>query len=135
MVEDYAEYLSIEGGPFEKAGEGATSFYEMNIMHMIWADEIHLSKLVDTINNYLLDLIACAYKHDPNLIPSKARYDLNFIRRFRTINDAIRGSALAELDRISRAGFSEILSVIKLGARVFVHNSIAPMNKQCRSRN
>lgn len=113
IVEDYAEYLAIEGGPFDKTGGGALSFYEINVMHMIWADEIHFSKLVDTLNNYLLDLIACAYKRDPNLIPSKARYDLNFIRRFKTINDAIRGSALAELERVSRAGFSEILSEAK----------------------
>src|SRR5688572_14272687 len=45
-VEDFAEYLEIEQGPFEKA-KGGISFYETIVLQMIWADEIHLTKIVD----------------------------------------------------------------------------------------
>jgi hypothetical protein len=108
MVEDYSEYLKIEGSPFETDPPGGLSFYEILIFQMIWADELHLSKIVDALTAYLIDLVACAYRDNPGLVPSKARFDLDFVRKFRTINDAIRGSALAELERISRSGFSEI---------------------------
>jgi hypothetical protein len=111
LVEDYAEYLGAEGQPFE--AEGSLSFYQTLVLQMVWADEIHLSKLVDTLTSYLVDLTACAYRHDPNLIPSKARLDLDFVRRFRTINDAVRASALSELERLSRSGFSETLGEAK----------------------
>lgn len=77
------------------------------------ADEIHLSKVVDALIAYLLDLIACAYKNDPSLIPARARFDINFVRKFRTVNDAVRGGALVEIERISRGGYSEILTEAK----------------------
>ena len=110
MVEDYAEYLKIEESPFEKDSPGGLSFYETLVFQMIWADELHLSKIVDSLTAYLIDLVACSYRDNPSLVPAKARFDLDFVRRFRTINDAIRGSALAELERTSRSGFSEILA-------------------------
>jgi hypothetical protein len=112
-IEDFAEFLKIEEGPFEQYPKGGLTFYETIVLQMIWADEIHLSKLIDTVTAYLIDLIACAYRHNSELVPSKARFELDFVRKFRTINDAIRGSALAELERISRSGFSEILSEAK----------------------
>jgi hypothetical protein len=117
MMEDYAEFLKIEGGPLEKNEQDDLSFYDITLLQMIWADEIHFSKIVDTLTSYLLDLIACAYRQKPDLIPSKARFDLNFVRRFRTINDAVRGSAVAELERISRSGFSEIFAEAKTNFR------------------
>jgi hypothetical protein len=112
-VEDFAEFLEVQGGPFAKYPKGGLSFYETIVLQMIWADEIHLTKIVDALTAYLVDVTACAYRHNPTLVPSKARFDLDFVRRFRTINDAVRGSALAELERISRSGFSEILSEAK----------------------
>lgn len=110
MVEDYAEYLKVEGGPFESADDGQISFYQTIMLQMIWADEIHLSKIIDLLISYFVDLIACAYRADPGLIPSKSRFDLNFVRKFKTINDAVRGSALVEIERVSKSGFPELLA-------------------------
>jgi hypothetical protein len=111
QVEDYADYLLEEKQPFHK--EAGFSFYDTLVLQMVWADEIHLSKIADALNSYLLDLIACAYRSKPTLVPSKARFDLEFVRRFRTINDAVRGSAMVELEKLSRSGFSEILMEAK----------------------
>ena len=113
LVEDYAEFLKEEGSPFKEDSDAVASFYETLILQMIWADEIHFSKVVDLVNSYFLDLVACAYRRNPDLVPSKSRFDLNFVRKFRTINDAIRGSALAEVERVSRSGFSELLTEAK----------------------
>lgn len=112
MLEDYAEYLEIEEAPFE-AEEDQLSFYQLVYLQMVWADELHFSRLADTLISYLTDLVACAYKHQPALIPSKAKFDLDHVRKFRTINDAVRTSAMAELERISRSGFNEILAEAK----------------------
>src|SRR5689334_9379814 len=57
LVEDYAEYLGEEGEPFKKYTKKGLSFYETLMLHMIWADEIHFSKVIDLLNAYLLDLI------------------------------------------------------------------------------
>jgi hypothetical protein len=124
MVEDFAEYLELEKKPFDGMSPDGPSFYSLLIAQMIWADEIHYSKIVDAFISYLVDVIACAYRHNPSLIPSKARFDLDFVRKFKSINDAVRGSALAEIERVSRSGFSEIFSEAKHVTRCKVSNDI-----------
>src|SRR5947207_1888068 len=54
MVEDYAEFLKVEGNPFEEDPAGGLNFYGILVFQMIWADELHFSKIVDTLTAYLL---------------------------------------------------------------------------------
>jgi hypothetical protein len=133
LVEQYAEFLEVSENPFSSGSSGGLNFYQSTMLPLIWSDEIYLSKIIDALVAYLLDLIACGYKQEPASIPAKAKFDLEHVRKFRTINDAVRSSAFAEIEKISRSGFSEILNEAKRVANCSLPDSIESEIRRCVS--
>jgi len=124
LVEEYSEFPKIEENPFVERPDGGMNFYQSMMMPLIWSDEIYLSKIIDALVAYLIDIIACGYKRDPARIPAKAKFDIDHVRKFRTIDEAVRNSAFSEIERISRAGFAEILNEAKRVVNCSVPESV-----------
>lgn len=110
IVEEYLDFLGEEGEAFSKEKEEHMSFYDAHIMEMIWADEIHFSKVIDTTIAYLIDIVSCCYVADPSKVGGKAKVDVASLSKYKTIGAAMQASTTAEVERLSRSGFSEILS-------------------------